>query len=55
MFSPKIGNDHLKLAKIAENCDHNMGPWFANPPKGKTRPELTVNVEPAVRALSMHA
>jgi hypothetical protein len=25
-FSPKIGENRRKLAKIAENCDHNIDP-----------------------------
>jgi hypothetical protein len=26
--SPKIGENRRKLAKIAENCDHNTDPYF---------------------------
>jgi hypothetical protein len=28
IFSPKIGKNRPKLAKIAENCDHNIDPCF---------------------------
>jgi hypothetical protein len=36
VFEKKRQFFRRKLSKIAENCDHNIGPWFTRPAESRS-------------------